>query len=99
HQAHHRVEVGPVQIDLPAVRVDDPADVLDGHLEDAVRGGIGDHQRREVVRVRLGLLLQVGDVHVALRVAADHHDLEAGEDRGGGVGPVRAGRDEAHVAV
>ena len=43
-EADLRVQVRAVHIDLPAVGVDDFADLADGFLEDAVRGRIGDHQ-------------------------------------------------------
>ena len=45
------VHVGAVHVDLAAVLVDDPADLLDVLLEHAVRGGVGDHQRGELVLV------------------------------------------------
>jgi hypothetical protein len=75
------------------------ADVLDAGLEDAVRRRIGDHQGGEAVGVFHGLRLEIGEVDVAVGVALDDHDLEAGHDRRGGVGAVRGDRDEADVAV
>ena len=96
--ADQRVEIGAVQIDLPAVLVDDRADVPDRRLEHAVRRGVGDHQRREVgVRGRLGA--QVVEVDVAAVVAADHHHLEAGHVRARRVGAVRRGGDQADLPV
>ncbi len=93
------VHVGAVHVDLAAVVVDDAADFLDGFFEDAVGGGIGDHERGEFVSVGFGLGLEVGDVDVALLVAGDGDDLHAGHDGAGGVGAVGGGGDEADVAV
>ena len=95
---HLRVEVGAVHIDLSAARVDDGADLPDAALEHAVGGGIGDHQRRQPVGVRVGLGGKVGDVDVAARVALDHHHLQPGHHGGGGVGAMGGGRDQADVA-
>ena len=50
--ADERVEVRTVEVHLAAVLVDAGADVADAFLEHAVRRGVGDHQRRELVRVR-----------------------------------------------
>ena len=64
-EADLRVHVGAVHVHLAAVLVDDLADALDVLLEDAVRRRVGDHQRGEVLRVRLRLRLEIGDVDVA----------------------------------
>ena len=79
-QADLRVQVGAVHVDLPAVLVDDAADLLDPVLEHAVRGGVGDHQRRQPVGVLVGLGAEVGEVDVAVAVAADGDDLHPGHD-------------------
>ena len=89
------VHVGAVHIDLPAVGVDDFADLLDGFLEHAVGGGVGDHQRGQVGLVRLGLGPQVGDVDVALLVAGHGDDFQPRHDGAGGVGAVGGGGDQA----
>ena len=70
-EPHLGVHVGAVQVDLAAVVVDDPADVADPRLEDAVGRGVGDHQRGQPVVVRLGLGPQIGEVDVAALVAGD----------------------------
>jgi len=64
----------------------DGADLLDTLFEYAVGGGIGGHQAGEIVLMRIGLLAQVGEIDIALGVAGDHHDLEAGHHRAGGIG-------------
>ena len=52
---------------------------------------------------RLGMFLrlgaQIGQIDVAVAVAADDHHLQSGHRRAGGVGAVRRGRDQAHVAM
>ena len=50
-QPDERVEVGAVDVDLAAGVVDETAQLGDGVLEDAVRRGVGHHDRREVVAV------------------------------------------------
>ena len=72
---------------------------LDVLLEHAVRAGVGDHQGGEPVLVLLGLGPQVGQLDVALLVAGDGDDLQAGDDRAAGVGAVGGDGDEADVAV
>ncbi len=54
-----RVEVRAVHIDLPAVGVNDFADFFDRFFEHAVRRGIGDHERCEIVLLRLGFGAEV----------------------------------------
>ena len=93
------VEVGAVEIDLAAMGVDDAADVADLLLEHAVGGRIGDHDGGELVGMLLRLCLQIGDVHIAVVAAGDHHHLEARHDGGGRIGAVSGGRDEADVAA
>jgi hypothetical protein len=66
------VQVGAVDVDLPAVVVDDVADLSHRGLEHAVGRRVGDHQRRQVLAVLLGLPPQVDDVDVALVIGVDH---------------------------
>ena len=49
--------------------------------------------------MRVGLLLQVLEVDRAVVAGLDDDDAHAGHDRRGGVRAVRAGRDEADVAL
>ena len=93
------VHVGPVHVDLAAVRVDRGADVFDRGLEDAVRRRVGDHERGEIVGVRGGFRGEVGDVDVALGIAGDGHDGEAAHRGAGRVGAVGTGRNQTDVAV
>ena len=96
---HQGVHVGAVHIDAPAVLVHQFAKLLDLRLEHAMGAGVGDHHRGQVGAVLLTLGLQVGHVHVAVLVAFGHHHLHAHHLGAGGVGAVRAGGDQANVAV
>ena len=97
HEPEQRVQVRSVHVHLPALLVDDAADLADGRLEDPVRRGVGHHERGEPAPRRLCLGPQVLDVHVAVAVAPDHDDPEPRHLRAGGVRAVRGGGDEAHV--
>ena len=94
-----RVHVGAVHVDLAAVLVDHGADIADGGLEHAVRRWVGDHQRRQPVGMLLRLCAQIGQIDVAVAVAADDHHFQPGHRGAGGVGAVRGGWDQAHVAM
>ena len=94
-----RVHVRAVHVDLSAVLVNDAADVQNRPFINAVRRGIGDHQRGEVVLVGGGAGGEVGHVDVALRIAFDRHDLIPGHHRAGGIRAVCAGGDETDFAV
>src|SRR5258708_34633824 len=64
-QADLRIQVGAVEIDLAAMVMDDVADLADMLLEHAMRRGIGDHDRGEVVRMLLRLGAEIVAVYVA----------------------------------
>ena len=97
--SHQRVHVGAVHVHAPAVLVHQRAELLHAHLEHTVRAGVGDHHRGQVRAVLFALGLQVVHVDVAHRVALRHHHAHARHLRAGGVGAVRAFRDQADVAV
>ena len=65
----------------------------------AVRGGVRDHQRRQVVLVELRLGREVGHVSVAALRGLDDYNPHAAHGGARPVGAVRRDRDEAHVAV
>src|SRR3954469_8456098 len=69
-EAYLRIEVGAVQIDLPAMAMHDIADIAHMLLEHAMRRGIGDHDRREIFCVPRRLAAQILDVDVAAGVAS-----------------------------
>ena len=98
-EAHLRVHVRAVHVDLAAVGVDHRADVLDVLLVDTVRRGVGDHQACQAVAVFGGLGLEIGQVHFPVgRVGHDHH-RHASHRGAGRVGAVRGCRDENDVAL
>ena len=97
--ADERVEVGAIDVDLPAGIVHRGTDLTDRLLEDAVRRGVGDHDRRHSIATCLELGVQISDVDVPVGVGGEDDDLEPGHHRAGGVRAVRAGRDQADRAV
>ena len=98
-EAHLRVHVRPVHVDLAAVGVHDRADLPHVLLEHAVGRGIRDHERAEGRLVRFGLLAEIGEVHVAPVVAGHRHHAKARGDGARRVGAVGGDGNEAHVAV
>ncbi len=98
-QTDQGVQVRPVHIDLAARGVHRVADLGHVRVIHAVGGGVGDHDRREGVLVRLDLRVQIRVVNRAVRRGRDDHDLHAGQDRRRGVGAVRGGRDQADVPL
>ena len=46
-----------------------------------------------------GLRFEIGDVDVAFGSGCDDHDAHARHDGAGGIGSVRRGRDQHHVAM
>src|SRR5690606_3712838 len=97
--AEQRVEVGAVHVDLAAGLVHQAADLGDGLLVDAVRGGVGDHDGGDRALVLGQLGAEVVQVDVAPVVAGDHGDPHAGHHRAGRVGAVRGAGDQADVAA
>ena len=98
-QADLGVHVSAVHVNLAAGFVDDFTNRADRFLEHAVRRGIGDHQRREIVAVLLGAGGEIGDVDVALLVALHADDFHPGHHRGSGVRAVSGNGNEADVPV
>ena len=98
-QAHQRIHIGAVEIDLAAIGVGDGADLAHALLEHAVGRGIGDHGGGEICGIGFGLGAKIGKVDIAMRVGGHDHDLHPAHRRRGGIGAVGRGRDEADVAV
>ena len=97
-QPEQGVEIGAVHVDLTAVAVNHLADLDDGFLEHAVGRGIGDHQRRQVLRMGLGLGLKIGEIDVAVLVAGDHLHRHPGHHGARRIGAVGGARDQTDVA-
>ena len=93
--ADERVQVGAVEVHLPAALVHERAHVADVRLEHAVRRRVRDHQRRQVGGVLVRLRLQVVEVDVAVVVALDDDHAHARHHRARRVGAVRRLRDQA----
>ena len=74
--------------------VHDGADLANALLEDAVRRGVGHHERRQFVAVLVRLGAQVGQIDVAVGVARHDNHLQPGHGGARRVRPVRRGRDE-----
>src|SRR6266542_6036610 len=81
-QADLRIEIGAVEIDLPAVSVNDAANFANCGFEHAMRRGISDHHRREAVGILLRLIPQVGEIDVAVTVASDDNNIHPSHVRG-----------------
>jgi len=65
-QAYHGVHVGPIEVNLTTVFMNNAADFRDGLFKHTVGGGIGHHECREPIRVLLSLHSQVFQINVAL---------------------------------
>ncbi|GAA3420669.1 hypothetical protein GCM10018952_64670 [Streptosporangium vulgare] len=98
-QADQRVEIGAVDVDLPAGLVHQLADPDDRLLVHAVRGRVGHHDRGKLLAVLLDLRDEVVDVHVALVVTGDHGHAHARHHGARGVGAVGGRGDQADVAA
>src|SRR5882724_12384656 len=61
-----RVHVRAVHVNLTAVTVHDVADFPNRSLENAVGARIGDHQRCQIVCMRVGLCPQIGQINVPI---------------------------------
>ena len=98
-QAHQRVHVGAVDVDATAVGMHDLTQPLDLCFEHAVRAGVGDHDGSQSIGIRLTPRLQVGEIDVAIRIAAHHDHVHARHLRAGRIRAVGGGRDQAEIAV
>src|SRR5213596_4192439 len=73
-QSYLRIHVGAIHVNLAAVLMDDGAYLLDSLFENAVRGGIGHHQRGEIFVVALGFFPEVLQINVSSCVASHRND-------------------------
>ena len=97
--ANLRVEIRAVHINLAAVVVNNLTRLLHPLFVHAMCRRVGDHERGEVVAIRFGLCLQVGNIDIAVVVAGHQHNLHADHLRAGGISPMRRRRNEADIAL
>ena len=64
--AHHRIHVGTVDIDLSAMPVGDFGDFGHGLLKNAVGRWIGDHAARQILAVQFGLGPEIIQINIAV---------------------------------
>src|SRR5262249_5601599 len=98
-QADLGIEIGAVEINLTAMRMNDAANGTNGCLEYPAGGWVGDHGGGEPVTELGGLLPQVREVHVAVPVAFDRDDLHSRHVRRSRIGPVRRSGNETDRAL
>ena len=84
-----RVHVGPIEINLAAMRMHDVADIADGRLKDAMRARVGDHERAQITRMLVGLGPQISQVDIAILEARDRYYFVSSHDCAGRIGSVR----------
>src|SRR5206468_7671642 len=58
------VHVGAIQINLPAMRMHDLANLPDGRLKDSVRARIRHHERSQIGRMLIRLRAEVSQINV-----------------------------------
>ena len=98
-EADLRIHVRAIHVNLTAVRMHDVANFANGCFENAVRGGIGHHQRGEIACVLVGFGAQIGKIDISIFQTCDRHNFKAGHDRAGRICSVRGCRDETNVAM
>src|SRR5262245_64673027 len=81
-QADLRVEVGAVEIDLSAVGMNDAANLANRGFENAMGGGISDHDCGKLARILLCLLAQIGEVDIVVTVVIDDDVVNSSNLRG-----------------
>ncbi|HKQ26384.1 MAG TPA: hypothetical protein VJT81_18200 [Burkholderiales bacterium] len=97
HLAEDRIQIGAIVVEQPASAMHDVTNVLDGALEDAQRGRIGQHQSR---RAWSDGGSQCVEVDVAFAVSRHLGHRVAAHGRGGWVGAVRCiGNDDLVTGV
>ena len=98
-QAHLRIHIRAIHINLPTLGMHERADFLDLRFKNAMGAGIGHHQGGELGAVLIELRLQVINIHIAIAVTADNHHLHARHHGRGRVGAMRGRWDQANGAV
>src|SRR5690606_3339238 len=98
-QAHQRVHIGAVDIDLPAHIVHGGTEFGNALFKHAVGGGVGDHNAGDAGAELGDFFVEIGQVHVAFAVTVRHHHFHAHHLRRGGVGAVGRGGNQADIAL
>ena len=98
-KSDHRIHVGAVDIDLPAIGMDDFAKVANAFFEHTVRRWVGDHDGRQPRPMLFRFRAQVVEIDVAVGIAGDDDHLHPHHLRRCRIGSMRRRRDEAHVAA
>ena len=87
--ANKGIEVGAIEVDLTASIVNRSADLADCFLENAMSGGVGDHERRKRLCVLGDFRSEIVNIDVSVFVAGNDNDSHANHGGAGGVGAVR----------
>ena len=77
-QTYLRIEIGAVDINLSAMRMDDLANPSNRRLKHAVCRRIGDHDRCKPICDLFGLCFQIRNIDIASSIACDRDDIHPG---------------------
>ena len=98
-QSYLCIHIGAVHIYLCTASVDNAADFHNLRFKDAVRRGIGNHQRSKVVLILFCFGAKVSHIHIALFVAGASHGSETRLNGGCRIGTMRRCRNQHLVAM
>ena len=96
---HHRVHIGPIDIDLTAMIVGDACHLGHCFFEHAMGRRIGNHTTGKVFAVLFSLLAEVLQIDIPVGGGFDHDNLPTDHIGAGGVSAMRRHRDQTDVAV
>ena len=97
--AHQRVEIGAVHVDLPTMVMNDLTNIPYPLLKDTVCRRVSDHQRGEFFLVGGSFVAKVIQVYVAVFITFDNDHPHSRHDGTGRVGAMRGRRNQADVPV
>ncbi len=98
-QPDHGVQIGPVNINLPAVIMGDLADRAHGFLKHPMCGGVGDHAGGKPVARLCRFLAEIFQIDIAICRRFHNHHLHAAHLGRGRIGAMGRNRDQADIAV
>mmetsp|Transcript_18491 Transcript_18491/g.29338 ORF Transcript_18491/g.29338 Transcript_18491/m.29338 type:complete len:305 (-) Transcript_18491:139-1053(-) len=93
------LQIGAIHIDQAAMLVHHLAQVTDMILECAVRRGIRNHTRRQLLLILRRFQFELLHINVAIAVALDADNLVAAHGSRRRIRAVRTRRDQAHIAL